>query len=83
MFVFCVRRDHDPGIAGGAGHGLVGAGVRRVGAARAALLPDPAHGAHGPARRHLETARLRRLRTSTGKIHHVPYFYFLFFFVPQ
>lgn len=60
------RCDHDPSIAGGAGYGLVGAGVRGVGAARPALLPDPAHGAHGPARWHMETARLGRLCTSTG-----------------
>lgn len=62
------RCDHNPGFPGGAGHGLVGAGVRGVGAARTALLPDPAHGAHGPARRHLEAARLRRLRPSSGKL---------------
>lgn len=61
------RCDHDPGVAGGAWHGLVGPGVRSVGAARLALFPDPAHGAHGPTRWHLETARLCRLCTSTGQ----------------
>lgn len=65
LFVVC-RCDDDPGVGGGARHGLVGAGVRGVGAARAALLPNPTYGAHGPARRHLEAARLRRLCTSTG-----------------
>lgn len=65
-YVVCIRCDHDLGVSGGAGHGLVRTGVRGVCAARPALLPDPANGAHGPARWHLETARLCRLCTSTG-----------------
>lgn len=63
------RCNDNLGIIGGAGHGLIGAGVRGVGVARTALLPDPAHGAHGPPWRDLETARLRCLRASTGYIY--------------
>lgn len=61
MCYFCRCDDH-PGVAGGAGDGLLGAGVRRLRPARSTLLPDPAYGAHGPARRYLEAARLRGLR---------------------
>lgn len=61
-----IRCHNNPGVAGGAGDGLVGAGVRGVGAARPALLPDPAYGAHGPPRGHLETAWIRRLCSPTG-----------------
>ena len=41
-------------------------GVRHVGAAWPALLPDPTHGARRPARRLLEAARLRRLGSPPG-----------------
>lgn len=47
--------------------GHSGQHLRHVGAAQHALPADPAHGAHGPPRRHLETAGLRRLRPQQGE----------------
>lgn len=69
------RCDDDTSVCGGAGHGVVGAGVCSVRAAWPALLPDPAHGAHGQTRRDLETSRLRRLCSSTGTKLLSGYFY--------
>ena len=42
-------------------------GVRGERPPRPSLLPDTADGADGPARRHLEAPRQRRLRSSTSK----------------
>lgn len=50
--------------------GQLGAGLCRVCPSRPSILPNSAHGAHGPARRHLEAARLGGLCTSPGAHHH-------------
>lgn len=62
------RCDHHTSVGGGAGHGVIRAGVCGVCITRTTLLPDPAHGTHGSTRWHLEVTRLRRLRTSSGKV---------------
>ena len=58
----CPHRLHSGRVCQNSGQHL-----RHFGAAQPALPADPPHGAHGPARRHLEAAGLRGLRAQQGE----------------
>lgn len=63
IFFFLCRYYHHFSLNCSIRHGHLGAGVRYERAAWPEILSDTAHGAHGQAWRHLETARFGCIRT--------------------